>query len=59
MLMEPTAVQWGEPLLQLSSYTFMRLVVDTVVDANGTTHAVFFIAAYKEGGNRGELASAS
>lgn len=53
MLMEPTAVQWGQPLLQLSSYTFMRIVVDTVLDANGTSHAVFFIAAYEEGRDEG------
>ena len=37
------------PLLELSGYTFRKIVVDQVVDADGTRHEVMFVTAHKNG----------
>ena len=50
-LMEsPVAQSNGpSPLLELSGYTFRKIVVDQVVDADGSRHEVMFVTAHKNG----------
>ena len=48
-LMRATALQLGQPLLQLSGYEFRKLAVHTTAIGNGTVLPVFFIAAYENG----------
>ena len=39
----------NQPLLELGGYTFSKIVVDQMTDANGTKHEVMFVTAHKDG----------
>jgi hypothetical protein len=39
----------AHPLLELGGFTFSKIVVDQVTDANGTKHEVMFVTAHKDG----------
>lgn len=38
-----------QPLMELGGYTFSKIVVDQMTDADGTKHEVMFVAAHKDG----------
>ena len=50
-LMESTVSQLNQaqPLLELGGYTFSKIVVDQVTDADGNKHEVMFVTAHKDG----------
>ena len=37
------------PLLELPGYTFSKIIVDQMSDANGTQHEVMFVTAHRDG----------
>ena len=60
-LMESTVSQSNEaqPLLELGGYTFSKIVVDQVTDADGNKHEVMFVTAHKDGKSTWNLSAIS
>lgn len=50
-LMESSVSQSNQarPLLELDGYTFSKIVVDQVIDADGNKHEIMFVTAHKDG----------
>ena len=50
-LMESSVSQsnLAQPLLELGGYTFSKIIVDQMTDANGTKHEIMFVTAHKDG----------
>ena len=42
-------IQLMESSVSLGGYTFSKIIVDQMTDANGTKHEIMFVTAHKDG----------